>query len=111
MEHPLPLLRELLGQSLRRERHRQARTLAQVAERSGVSMQHLSDVERGIKDPSSEVVAAIAGALGLTVLDLAARVGEDPAGARIIDLTQHVHTPERGMRRADDGPRLALVSA
>jgi transcriptional regulator with XRE-family HTH domain len=75
-----PLLRELLGDALRRERHAQGRTLADVAARSGVSPQHLSDVERGHKDPSSEVLAALAGALGLTVLELVGRVRA--AGAR-----------------------------
>lgn len=75
-----PLLRELLGDALRRERHAQGRTLADVAARSGVSPQHLSDVERGHKDPSSEALAALAGALGLTVLDLVGRVRA--AGAR-----------------------------
>jgi transcriptional regulator with XRE-family HTH domain len=73
MEPLQPLLRELIGDALRRERHRQSRTLVQVAEASGVSMQHLSDVERGRKDPSSEVLAAILGALDLQVLDLIER--------------------------------------
>lgn len=79
METPEPLLRELIGGVLRAERHRQGRTLAQVAAASGVSMQHLSDVERGRKDPSSELLAAIAGALGLGVLDLTRRITEASA--------------------------------
>jgi transcriptional regulator with XRE-family HTH domain len=74
MDSITPLLRELLGEALRRERHAQGLTLADVADRSGVSSQHLSDVERGHKDPSSEVLAALAGALGLTVLDLVERL-------------------------------------
>ncbi|MDN6303132.1 MAG: helix-turn-helix transcriptional regulator, partial [Brachybacterium sp.] len=48
-----PLLRELLGQTLRRRRRALGRTLADVAAQAGVSMQHLSDVERGRKDASS----------------------------------------------------------
>jgi transcriptional regulator with XRE-family HTH domain len=63
--HLEPLLRELMGAELRAERHRQRRTLAEVAAAAGVSMQHLSDVERGRKDPSSELLAAILGALGI----------------------------------------------
>ena len=51
--HLEPLWRELMGAELRTERHRQHRTLAEVASAAGVSMQHLSDVERGRKDPSS----------------------------------------------------------
>src|SRR5690625_5355111 len=62
-----PLLRELLGEALRRRRRAQGRTLADVAAQAGMSMQHLSDVERGRKDPSSEMVAAICGALDLTL--------------------------------------------
>jgi transcriptional regulator with XRE-family HTH domain len=63
--HLAPLWRELMGAELRAERHRQRRTLAEVAAAAGVSMQHLSDVERGRKDPSSELLAAILGALGI----------------------------------------------
>jgi transcriptional regulator with XRE-family HTH domain len=45
-----------------------------VAERAGVSTQYLSEVERGLKDPSSEMLQAIAGALDLTVRQLVTRV-------------------------------------
>ena len=41
-----------------------------VAERAGVSTQYLSEVERGMKDPSSEILSAVAGALGLSLGDL-----------------------------------------
>jgi transcriptional regulator with XRE-family HTH domain len=69
-----PLWREVVGHELREERHRQERTLADVAERAGVSTQYLSEVERGRKEPSSEVLGAIQGALGLRLVDLTARV-------------------------------------
>jgi transcriptional regulator with XRE-family HTH domain len=39
-----------------------------------VSPQYLSEVERGLKDPSSELLAAITGALGLSVAEIATRV-------------------------------------
>jgi transcriptional regulator with XRE-family HTH domain len=68
-----PLWREAAGEELRRERHRVERTLADVAEHAGISEQYLSEVERGRKEPSSEVLAAVAGALGLRVADLALR--------------------------------------
>lgn len=67
---PEPLWRELAGQVLRDERNRQQRTLGQVAERAGISPQYLSEVERGRKEPSSEMLASICGALGLTLSDL-----------------------------------------
>ncbi|UEJ83010.1 helix-turn-helix domain-containing protein [Brachybacterium halotolerans subsp. kimchii] len=74
MDATEPLLRELVGAALREERRRQGLTLARLAEASGVSMQHVSDVERGRKDPSSEVLAAITGALGISVFDIGRRV-------------------------------------
>jgi transcriptional regulator with XRE-family HTH domain len=69
-----PLWREAAGHELREERHRQERTLADVAEESGVSTQYLSEVERGRKEPSSEILGAVAGALGLRLVDLTARI-------------------------------------
>lgn len=67
---PEPLWRELVGQVLRSERVETGRTLQQVAERAGVSPQYLSEVERGRKDPSSEMLESICGALGLRLADL-----------------------------------------
>lgn len=67
-----PLLRELLGAVLREERLRRGERLADVAAAAGVSVSHLSDLERGAKEPSSEVIRAVAAALGLplaTVLE------------------------------------------
>ena len=69
-----PLWRESAGRELRRERQASGRRLVDVAEDAGVSPQYLSEVERGLKDPSSELLAAMAGALGLSVADLASRV-------------------------------------
>jgi transcriptional regulator with XRE-family HTH domain len=69
-----PLWREAAGEELRRERHRSERTLSDVAERAGISVQYLSEVERGLKEPSSEVLEAVAGELGLRLLDLTGRV-------------------------------------
>ena len=65
-----PLWRQLAGQVLRTERVEQHRTLHQVAERAGVSPQYLSEVERGRKDPSSEMLESICGALGLRLAEL-----------------------------------------
>ncbi len=69
-----PLWREAVGRELREERHRQERTLADVAEESGVSVQYLSEIERGRKEPSSEILGAVSGALGLRLVDLTARI-------------------------------------
>jgi transcriptional regulator with XRE-family HTH domain len=73
---PAPLWRQAAGRELREERLAQQRTLADVAGSAGVSTQYLSEVERGRKEPSSEVVEAIGGALGLTLLDLTTRISQ-----------------------------------
>jgi transcriptional regulator with XRE-family HTH domain len=72
-----PLWREVLGSRLRALRTDRDETLAQTAERAGISPQYLSEVERGRKEPSSEMIAALAGALDLTVADLMAGAAED----------------------------------
>jgi transcriptional regulator with XRE-family HTH domain len=57
------LLRHLLGDALRRLRQRQGRTLREVSAAARVSLGYLSEVERGQKEASSELLAAICGAL------------------------------------------------
>ncbi|MDL5199459.1 helix-turn-helix transcriptional regulator [Streptomyces sp. ALI-76-A] len=65
-----PLWRDLVGDALRRERLAQDRTLKDVADAARISMPYLSEVERGRKEASSEVLAAAAHALGLGLGDL-----------------------------------------
>jgi len=77
---PEPLWREAVGRELRTERQASERTLADVAEQAGVSIQYLSEVERGLKEPSSEVLGAVAGALGLRLVDLTTRVARSLRG-------------------------------
>lgn len=69
-----PLWRESIGRQLREERRSTGRRLVDVAGDAGVSPQYLSEVERGLKDPSSELLSAMSGALGLSVAELASRV-------------------------------------
>jgi hypothetical protein len=76
-----PLWRELSGGVLRAERRRQDRTLADVAGRAGMSVQHLSEMERGRKEASSEMLAAAAGALGLGLAEFVRRCALTMAGA------------------------------
>ncbi|TAK69572.1 MAG: XRE family transcriptional regulator [Actinomycetota bacterium] len=71
-----PLWRQLLGDQLRQLRHGRGETLGDTARRAGVSPQYLSEIERGIKDPSSEMIAAVAGALDVTLIDLTLAVSE-----------------------------------
>ncbi|MET9731966.1 helix-turn-helix transcriptional regulator [Streptomyces sp. NPDC006458] len=79
-----PLWRDLVGDVLRRERLAQERTLKDVAEAARISMPYLSEVERGRKEASSEVLAAAAHALGLGLGDLLSR-----AQGELIRLTSH----------------------
>ncbi|MER5259173.1 MULTISPECIES: helix-turn-helix transcriptional regulator [unclassified Streptomyces] len=65
-----PLWRDVVGDVLRRERLAQERTLKDVADAARISMPYLSEVERGRKEASSEVLAAGAHALGLSLADL-----------------------------------------
>ncbi len=69
-EAGMSLLRRVIGGVLRRIRLRQGRTLREVAQAAGVSLPYLSEVERGRKEASSEVLAAICRALGIHLADL-----------------------------------------
>jgi transcriptional regulator with XRE-family HTH domain len=72
-----PLWREVLGRRLRVLRQERHQTLSETAGRAGISPQYLSEVERGRKEPSSEMIAALAGALDTTLADLTTGVTED----------------------------------
>ena len=69
-----PLWREVLGQRLRAARLGQQQTISQTAGRAGISPQYLSEIERGRKEPSSEMIAALAGALGTPLTGLTEQV-------------------------------------
>jgi transcriptional regulator with XRE-family HTH domain len=71
-----PLWRDALGECLRDLGHDRGEKLTDTAGRAGISPQYLSDIERGMKDPSSEMIAAVAGALELTLTDLTVAVAE-----------------------------------
>ena len=72
-----PLWREVLGRRLRVLRQEQQETLSETAARAGISPQYLSEIERGRKEPSSEMIAALAGALGSTLIGLTEQVAGD----------------------------------
>jgi transcriptional regulator with XRE-family HTH domain len=58
------LVRRQLGGAIRRRRHEASLTLATVSERAGISVSMLSQVERGLLDPSLDTLRNIADALG-----------------------------------------------
>ena len=72
-----PLWREVLGRRLRALRQEQRETLSETAARAGISALSLSEIVRGRKEPSSEMIAAMAGALGTTLIDLTEQVATD----------------------------------
>jgi transcriptional regulator with XRE-family HTH domain len=73
------LLREAIGDSLRRTRVSQSRTLREVSNSASVSLGYLSEVERGRKEASSELLAAICDALAVPLSDVLFDVSESMA--------------------------------
>ncbi len=74
------LLREAIGAGLRRARTARRRTLRDVSRTARVSLGYLSEVERGRKEPSSELLAAICEALDVTLPDLLTEAAHALAG-------------------------------
>jgi transcriptional regulator with XRE-family HTH domain len=95
------LMREAIGGSLRRIRTARRRTLRDVSRRARVSLGYLSEVERGRKEPSSELLAAICDALDVALSDLLSDAAEalDAAAAADAAATR----PQRlvGLRHMD----------
>jgi transcriptional regulator with XRE-family HTH domain len=71
------LLREAIGDRLRHARTNQRRTLREVSRTARVSLGYLSEVERGRKEASSELLAAICDALELPLSELLHHVASD----------------------------------
>ena len=76
------LLRQMLGDALRRLRLRQGRTLREVSAAARVSLGYLSEVERGQKEASSELLASICGALGAPLSQVLREVSDSSRAAR-----------------------------
>lgn len=74
------LLREVLGDVLRQARITQGRTLRQVSDSARVSLGYLSEVERGRKEASSELLSAICDALDVPLSQLLTDASEQLAG-------------------------------
>jgi XRE family transcriptional regulator, stress-response regulator len=77
------LLRQLLGDVLRRLRVRQGRTLREVSASARVSLGYLSEVERGRKEASSELLAAICTALDTPLSQVFREVSDNFALAEL----------------------------
>src|SRR5258707_449336 len=106
------LLRHLLGDALRRVRLRQGRTLREVSASARVSLGYLSEVERGQKEASSELLAAICSALGAPLSQVLREVSDnfalaelqsEPVFADVIEPPIEVTGVSHGAGSAADG--------
>lgn len=100
------LLREVIGDVLRRARVEQGRTLREVSDSARVSLGYLSEVERGRKEASSELLSAICGALDVPLSRVLSEAGDEmaveearvaapePVGTAGIDVTTKVVIPQ-----------------
>ncbi|MEV8274089.1 helix-turn-helix transcriptional regulator [Microbacterium aurantiacum] len=70
------LVRQEIGEVLRDLRQQKGRTLRQVASRASVALGYLSEVERGQKEASSEILAAVAEALDVPISAIMRQVGD-----------------------------------
>ncbi|HET7406207.1 MAG TPA: helix-turn-helix transcriptional regulator [Mycobacteriales bacterium] len=109
------LLRSLLGDVLRRHRQQQARTLREVSAEARISMGYLSEVERGVKEASSELLAAICDALEVPLADVLREVGDEMAGTEAVGAevatvaTATVAPIDRAEARVSDGHVVAAA--
>lgn len=78
------LVRRLLGDVLRRQRLRQGRTLRQVSAEARVSLGYISELERGQKEASSELLAAICSALDVPLSTVLREVSEEIAREELL---------------------------
>ncbi|SFK49680.1 helix-turn-helix domain-containing protein [Geodermatophilus ruber] len=114
----MTLLRTHLGTTLRGHRLRQRRTLRDVSGAARVSLGYLSEVERGQKEASSELLASICDALDLELADLLAEVSQElrhaDGGVRPVPAEQAAAEPDAAepapVEPAGE-PALALVGA
>ncbi len=115
------LWRRALGRQLRELRIARDERLEDTAARAGISSQYLSEIERGRKDASSEMIGAVVGALESTLAEvlvlvadsLGGRVGQvaDIRSSTRISADQHRHpAPDQPDAQRSPGVRLSLAA-
>ncbi len=102
------LLREAIGDRLRHARTNQRRTLREVSRAARVSLGYLSEVERGRKEASSELLAAICDALELPLSVLLHHVATDIGALESVELPETAERADVGAERS--GPRASVGS-
>ena len=108
------LVRRLLGDVLRQERLRQGRTLRDVSASAQVSLGYISEIERGQKEASSELLASICAALDVPLSEILSEVSDAVAleEAALAMQLEDVRVDTTSLRRpADAGPRAGDVVA
>lgn len=96
------LLREAIGDRLRHARTNQRRTLREVSRAARVSLGYLSEVERGRKEASSELLAAICEALDLPLSALLHNVATDIGALESVEMPEAAEV-ERSVERSEAG--------
>jgi transcriptional regulator with XRE-family HTH domain len=101
----MPVLRQVVGETLRGVRMRQRRTLREISASARVSLGYLSEVERGQKEASSELLAAICGALDVELSELFREVSNTLRREEKLALNARVATiPGAGPARITPAP-------
>jgi transcriptional regulator with XRE-family HTH domain len=104
----MTLLRTQLGNTLRGHRLRQRRTLRDVSGAARVSLGYLSEVERGQKEASSELLASICDALDVELADLLAEVSLELRGDGGVAVRPLVEAPAADAQPAAEQPAAAV---
>ena len=105
------LFRRLLGDVLRSRRMEQGRTLRQLSADARVSLGYMSEIERGRKEASSELLAAICEALDLPLSVLLSNVATDIGALESVELPETAERAERSEVGAEGaGPRASVGS-
>ena len=103
------LLRDALGETLRDARTRQSRTLREVSMAANVSLGYLSEVERGRKEASSELLASICDALDLRLSDVLDTVSQNlRSKAAMVSGKQQVIANSAKVGLGAPGPRMSI---
>jgi transcriptional regulator with XRE-family HTH domain len=105
------LLREAIGDRLRHARTIQRRTLREVSRTARVSLGYLSEVERGQKEASSELLAAICDALELPLPELLYNVANDMSGLDPTELLEPAIAEQSAAPSQSDGAGMSMSAA
>ena len=106
------IFRRLLGEVLRAQRMRQGRTLRQVSAEARVSLGYISEIERGQKEASSELLASLCAALDVPLSEILSEVSDAVAMAEAALAVQlELDTSALPLRAAPSGPRAGDVVA